>query len=68
MLGWSLCGIAGLSSRFGWEQKFAKWFYNFLEEIQVSMKNYRVEYISQNGHDMEDVGYKDKGDEGNANN
>ena len=60
--------LSGLSSRFGWEQKFAKWFYNFLEEIQVSMKNYRVEYISQNGHDMEDIGYKDKGDEANANN
>jgi len=55
--------LSGLASRFGWEQKFAKWFYNFLEEIQVSMKQYRIEYIAQNGHDMEDSGYKDKGDE-----
>jgi len=55
--------LSGIASRFGWEQKFANWFYNFLEEIQVSMKNYRVEYIAQNGHDMEDSSYKDKGDE-----
>jgi len=53
---------SGLSTRFGWEGKFASWFYNFLEEIQVSMKDYRVEYISQTGHDMEDTVYKDKGD------
>jgi len=54
---------SGLSTRFGWEQKFSQWFYNFLEEVQVSMKQYRIEYISQNGHDMEDSGFKDQGDE-----
>ena len=54
--------LSGLSTRLGWDSKFSKWFYNFLEEIQVSMKNYRVEYISQTGHDMEDTGFKDKGD------
>ena len=55
--------LSGLSTRLGWDNKFSKWFYNFLEEIQVSMKNYRVEYIAQTGHDMEDTGFKDKGDE-----
>ena len=54
--------LSGLASRFGWEQKFAKWFYNFLEEVQVSMKQYRIEYIAQNGRDMEDSGFKDQGD------
>lgn len=60
--------LSGLSTRLGWDNKFAEWFYNFLEEIQVSMKNYRVEYISQTGHDMEDIGYKDKGDDKDASN
>ncbi len=60
--------LSGISTRLGWDNKFSKWFYNFLEEIQVSMKNYRVEYIAQNGHDMEDSGFKDKGDEKNGSN
>jgi len=59
-----LVRLSGISIRLGWEQKFANWFYNFLEEIQVSMKQYRIEYIAQNGHDMEDSGFKDKGDDG----
>jgi len=55
--------LSGISTRLGWDNKFSNWFYNFLEEIQVSMKQYRIEYIAQNGHDMEDSGFKDKGDE-----
>ena len=53
----------GLSTKLGYNDKFSDWFYNFLEEIQVSMRDYRIEYISQTGHDMEDTGFKDKGDE-----
>jgi len=58
--------LKGISGRVKWINNFTGWFYNFLEEIQVSMKFYRIEYISQTGHDMEDSGYKDKGDESNA--
>lgn len=54
--------LRGISGRKKWEKNFTGWFYNFLEEIQVSMKFYRIEYVSQTGHDMEDSGFKDKGD------
>jgi hypothetical protein len=42
--------------------KFIKWFYAFLEEIQAKMVEYRIEYVSINGHDMEESSFKDKGD------
>jgi len=57
--------LDGVSTRLGWNNKFSDWCYNFLEEIQVSMKFYRIDYISQTGHDMEDSGFKDQGDEKN---
>ena len=53
---------SGLSTRLGWNNKFANWFFMFLQELQHSLALYRIEYISQSGHDMEDVGYLDKGD------
>ena len=42
--------------------KFTKWFYAFLEEIQAKMLLYRIEYVTINGHDMDESSYKDKGD------
>ena len=57
--------LDGVSTRLGWDKHFSDWCYNFLEEIQVQMKFYRIEYISQTGHDMEDSGFKDKGDADN---
>jgi len=46
----------------GYPEKFTRWFYNFLEEIQAKMVLYRIEFVSQNGHEMTDTGYKDTGD------
>jgi len=54
--------ITGITGRLGWDKRFSDWAYNYLEEIQVSMKFYRIEYIVQNGADMEDSSFKDKGD------
>lgn len=55
--------LGGIANRLGWDKTFSDWAYNFLEEIQVSMKFYRIEYIHQNGMDMiEDSSFKDKGD------
>lgn len=53
----------GLDNRFVFEFEFNKWFYNFLEELQHQLGLYRVEYVTQHGHDMVDSGYVDKGDE-----
>lgn len=46
-------------SRLGFPQKFDKWFYNFLEELQHALALYRIEYIAQNGEDMEEPGFKE---------
>lgn len=54
--------LVGIGNRLGWDKTFSDWAYNFLEEIQVSMKYYRIEYIHQNGMDMEDSTFKDTGD------
>ena len=51
-----------LSQFLGYPQKFNKWFYNFLEELQAKLVLYRIEYVSQNGHEMIEPEYKDKGD------
>jgi len=54
--------LPGLSNRMTFKDQFQGWFYNFLEEIQASMVKYRIEYVTQNNHEMEDSGYRDKGD------
>ena len=51
-----------LANSLGYPEKFTRWFYNFLEEIQAKMVLYRIEFVSQNGHEMTDTGYKDPGD------
>ena len=51
-----------LANSLGYPEKFTRWFYNFLEEIQAKMVLYRIEFVSQNGHEMTDTGYKDTGD------
>jgi hypothetical protein len=38
------------------------WGRNYSLELERQLAVYRIEYIKQNGHDMEDSGYKDKGD------
>jgi hypothetical protein len=38
------------------------WGRNYSLELERQLAVYRIEYIKQNGHDMEDTGYKDKGD------
>jgi hypothetical protein len=51
-----------LAKSLGYPEKFNKWFYNFLEEIQAKLVLYRIEYVSQNGHEMIEPEFKDKGD------
>jgi hypothetical protein len=51
-----------LANALGYPDKFSKWFFGFLEEIQAKMVLYRIEYVSINGHEMEDTTFKDKGD------
>ena len=53
-----------LGNSLGFPERFSKWFYAFLEEIQSKMVLYRIEYVAQNGHDMTEPEYKDKGDHG----
>ena len=52
----------GLQNRFNYEHDFESWFFNFLEELQHQLALYRIEYISQTGHDMVDSGYVHQGD------
>ena len=55
--------LKGLGNGSVFNREFEDWFYNFLEEITNQEVAYRVEWKSQNdGMDMEDSGYKDKGD------
>jgi hypothetical protein len=51
-----------LAHALGYPSKFKIWFFRFLEEIQTSMVRYRIEFVSQNGREMDDSGYRDKGD------
>lgn len=51
----------GIQRRYSFPQAFIKWFFNFLEELEHSLANYRIEYVAQNGHDMGEPAYKDKG-------
>lgn len=55
---------AGVSNRFGFDDKFRKWFYNYNEELEHALMIYRIEYIQQHGEDMTDLVFKDKGDAG----
>ncbi len=57
----------GLELRFEYPPSFRKWFYRFLELLQHQLALYRIEYKSQNGQDMTDPEYQDKGDMKNAN-
>lgn len=53
----------GLQNRFNFEHDFRQWYFLFLKELQHQLALYRIEYVSQNGKDMIDIGYVDKGDE-----
>ncbi|MBC8501709.1 MAG: hypothetical protein H8D35_01110 [Nitrosopumilus sp.] len=50
----------GLADRLNFPPMFGVWFYNFLEELQHALALYRIEYIAQNGEDMQDIGFKEK--------
>jgi len=54
-----------LANALGYPDKFSKWFFGFLEEIQAKMVLYRIEYVSVNGHEMAEPEFKDRGDNGN---
>ena len=52
----------GISNRLGFDFAFHEWFDTFLKEINWQEVLYRKEYKSQNGFDMEESDYKDRGD------
>ena len=54
---------SGISNRLGFDEIFHDWFDTFLKEINWQEVLYRKEYKAQNGFDMEESGYKDKGDQ-----
>lgn len=55
--------LTGLERRRGeYPQYMRKWARNYSMELEHRLAVYRLEYIKQNGHDMEDSGYQDKGD------
>lgn len=49
----------GCASRLGYRQKFHVWFYNYSEELENAMMEYRISYVAQHGIDMaENIGEK----------
>jgi hypothetical protein len=52
---------SGLQNRLGYHQKFAKWFYKYLEELEYELGRYRVEYAAQ--MDSDDGDFDDVSDE-----
>ena len=55
--------LTGLQRRRGtYPKEMRIWGRNYSLELERQLAVYRIEYIKQNGHDMEDSGYKDKGD------
>lgn len=49
----------GCASRLGYKQKFHAWFYNYSEELENAMMEYRISYVAQHGVDMdESIGEK----------
>ncbi len=54
---------AGITGRMTFDTEYDSYAWNFSEELENTLSKYRIEYIAQNGHDMEDLsGFKDKGD------
>ena len=55
---------SGLGNRLGFHDGYSKWFFNFSEELEHAMMDYRVDYITEHGSDMAEFGLKmDKGDQ-----
>lgn len=54
---------AGLITRFGYDQRFESWYYNYLRELEHQIGRYRAEYENQRDSDVddEDEGYRDEG-------
>lgn len=52
----------GISTRLSFIVDFKKWFFDFLEQLNHTMMNYRVDFAAQHGTDMAEPMYKDKGD------
>lgn len=53
---------AGIITRLTFKLDFKKWFFDFLEQLNHTMMNYRVDFAAQHGADMVESIYKDKGD------
>ncbi|MCH7967559.1 MAG: hypothetical protein IIB02_09145 [Thaumarchaeota archaeon] len=54
--------ITGLAIRRGsYPAQMRSWCVDFSLELEHQLAVYRIEYINQTGHDMEDSGYQDKG-------
>jgi hypothetical protein len=54
--------LTGLAMRRGaYPRSMEAWCRNYSIELEHQLAVYRIEYIRQNGHDMEDSGYKDDG-------
>jgi hypothetical protein len=55
--------LTGLAMRRGsYPETMRVWGTFYSEELEHKLALYRMEYISQHGHDMADSGYKDEGD------
>lgn len=55
--------LTGLKRRRGlYPEEMRVWGTHYSEELEHKLALYRMEYISQHGHDMQDSDYKDEGD------
>ena len=53
----------GLMQRRGtYPAQMEAWCTNYSMELEHQLANYRLEYVAEHGHDMEDSGFKDDGD------
>lgn len=52
----------GISTRTTFMFDFKKWFFDFLEQLNHTMMNYRVDFAAQHGADMAEPMFQDKGD------
>ena len=54
--------VRDAGNRVGFDLKFTKYFMLYSKELENAMMNYRKDYISEHGEDMNDNLFKDKGD------
>ncbi len=51
----------GITTRLTFRSDFKRWFFDFLDQLNHTLKNYRIDFAAQHGSDM-DPTYQDKGD------